>query len=95
MHEDRFTKDVPHRERAFGLLAGHGPGEVQREGCGHRVGDDLLPTVVTDEDCRAAWLLAWSDVQRCLHCPGLHLAHDQFHSSELAKHHALEHEPSS
>ena len=34
-------------------------------------------------------------VQRCLHCPGLHLAHDQFHRFELAKHHALEHEPSS
>ena len=75
------------------LLAGHGPDEVQRERCG---GDDLRLTVVVDEDCRAAWLMAWSEVhQRCLHCPGLHLVHDQIHSSEPAKHQAFEHEPSS
>ena len=50
VHEDRLTKDVAHWERAFDLLAGLGTDEVQREGCGQRVGDNLRLTVVTDEN---------------------------------------------
>ena len=43
----RLTKDVAHWERAFDLLAGQGTDEVQREGCGQRVGDDLRLIGVT------------------------------------------------
>ena len=103
-HEDRLTNDVTPWERAFVLLAGQGPDEVQREGCGQKVGDDLRLTVVKDEDRRATLLVAWSEVQRCLHHPGLHLTRDQLHSSEPVKdrkcntkqrkQHACEHQPS-
>ena len=58
--------------------------DVQREGCGQRVGDDLRLTV-TDEERRVALLEAWSEIQRCLNHPGLHLTYDQLHNSEPAK----------
>ena len=85
VHEDRLTKDVAHRERSFDLLAGQGTDEVQREGCGQRVGDDLRFTVVTDEDRRSALLVGWPVVRRCRHHPSMHLTYDQLHSSEPAK----------
>ena len=50
VHEDRLTKNVAHWERVFDLLAGQKTDEIQREGCGQRVGDDLRLTVVTDEN---------------------------------------------
>ena len=85
VHEDRLTKNVAHSERTFGLLAGQGTVELQREGCGQRVGDDLRLTVVTDENRRAALLVAWCVVQRCRHHPSMHLIHDQLHNSEPAR----------
>ena len=78
-------KDVAHWERAFDLLAGQGTDEVQREGCGQRVGDNLRLTVVTDENRRVALLVAWPVVQRCRHHPSVHLTHDQLHRSKNAK----------
>ena len=52
---------------------------LQREGCGQRVGDDLRPTVVTDEDRRAALLVAWSEVQ------GSERAKDEQHKAVEAR----------
>ena len=82
VHEDRLSKDVAYWERAFDLLAGQGTDEVQHGGCGSK---SWRRSAAHRRHGRRSKSCFARVVQRCLHHPGMHLAHDQFHSSEPAK----------